>query len=75
MEFLWQAIAVIAVLGLSLLLLFAILEPGPLQKRRSFGKPRTPGKSEESAETPLSETPPEEPAKALTEQPPPEDRL
>ncbi len=40
MELLWQAVAVIAVLGLLLVLVFAILEPGPLQKRRSFGKGR-----------------------------------
>ena len=40
MELLWQAIAIIAVLGLLLVLVFAVLEPGPLQKRRSFGKGR-----------------------------------
>ncbi len=40
MELFWQAIAIIAVLGLLLVLVFAVLEPGPLQKRRSFGKGR-----------------------------------
>lgn len=35
-SFLWQMLAVLAVSGLILVLLFAIIEPGPLVKKRPF---------------------------------------
>ena len=41
-SFLWQMLAVLAVSGLILVLLFAIIEPGPLVKKRPFPRRTAP---------------------------------
>lgn len=39
-QFIWQALALIALGGLVIVIILAIIEPGPLEKQRGFGSSR-----------------------------------
>lgn len=48
MDLFWQILALISVGALILLLIFAIIEPGPLQEPRTFGRRAQPNAKDEA---------------------------
>jgi hypothetical protein len=54
----WQILAYGALLFLLIVIVFAIIEPGPLQKRRTFGRRRSEDLEEEPTQHGSSTEPP-----------------
>jgi hypothetical protein len=56
----WQILAYGALLFLLIVIIFAIIEPGPLQKRRTFGRRRGEDPEEDPTQNDPSTEPPAE---------------
>jgi hypothetical protein len=64
----WQILAYGALLFLLIVIVFAIIEPGPLQKRRTFGRRRSGDLEEEPTQHGPSTEPPAEAKKVKPEE-------